>query len=192
MILRWIKWFWVPAKITYKPSQNPVAALLCFHIRHTVVCLNRTKQIKFESTLKLKVLFLLPCPLQACVDPSTKDELHMVEVEGQDAEGQKIKAALVSLKPSTLPSVSKLRLIFAYVHFSVCWVSLSLQTPTQVKGYRWNNATHHPHQHRKLIPFILLNAALCKLILITSTIFILWNSKPQERPSWCGVHLSTL
>ncbi|XP_069002949.1 nucleophosmin 1a [Embiotoca jacksoni] len=41
----------------------------------------------------------------ACVDPSTKDELHMVEVEGQDIEGQKIKAVLVSLKPSTLPSV---------------------------------------------------------------------------------------
>ncbi|XP_039870607.1 nucleophosmin 1a [Simochromis diagramma] len=39
-----------------------------------------------------------------CVDPSTKDELHMVEVEGQDAEGQKVKAVLVSLKPSTLPS----------------------------------------------------------------------------------------
>ncbi|KAM6907623.1 nucleophosmin 1a [Xenentodon cancila] len=41
----------------------------------------------------------------ACVDSTTKDELHMVEVEGQDAEGQKIKAALASLKPSTLPSV---------------------------------------------------------------------------------------
>ncbi|XP_068600529.1 nucleophosmin 1a isoform X1 [Brachionichthys hirsutus] len=41
----------------------------------------------------------------ACVDPSTKDELHMVEVEGQDAEGQKVKAVLASLKPSTLPSV---------------------------------------------------------------------------------------
>lgn len=41
----------------------------------------------------------------ACVDPSTKDEMHTVEVEGQDMEGQKIKAALVSLKPSTLPSV---------------------------------------------------------------------------------------
>lgn len=41
----------------------------------------------------------------ACVDATTKDELHMVEVEGQDAEGQKIKAALVSLKPSSLPSV---------------------------------------------------------------------------------------
>lgn len=41
------------------------------------------------------------------MDPKTKDELHMVEVEGQDTEGQKIKAALVSLKPSTLPSVSK-------------------------------------------------------------------------------------
>uniref|UniRef100_A0A3B5LB76 Uncharacterized protein n=1 Tax=Xiphophorus couchianus TaxID=32473 RepID=A0A3B5LB76_9TELE len=43
--------------------------------------------------------------LQACVDPSSKDELHLVEVEGQDSEGQKVKAALVSLKPSTLPSV---------------------------------------------------------------------------------------
>lgn len=41
------------------------------------------------------------------MDLSTKDELHMVEVEGQDAEGQKVKAVLVSLKPSTLPSVSK-------------------------------------------------------------------------------------
>lgn len=30
----------------------------------------------------------------------------MVEVEGQDLEGQKIKAALVSLKPSAMPSVS--------------------------------------------------------------------------------------
>lgn len=50
------------------------------------------------------------------MDPSTKDELHMVEVEGQDTEGQKIKAALVSLKPSTLPSVSKLLVyVFAYV-----------------------------------------------------------------------------
>lgn len=96
-----------------------MAALLSHH-RRTVACLNRTKQIRFESTLKLKILFLLPCPLKACVDPSTKDELHMVEVEGQDSEGQKIKAALVSLKPSTLPSVSKLRLVFAYVHFSVC------------------------------------------------------------------------
>lgn len=50
----------------------------------------------FEHQLDLRM---------ACVDPSTKDELHMVEVEGQDTEGQKIKAALVSLKPSTLPSV---------------------------------------------------------------------------------------
>ncbi|XP_010764668.1 nucleophosmin 1a [Notothenia coriiceps] len=41
----------------------------------------------------------------ACVDPGTADELHMVEVEGQDMEGQKIKAVLVSLRPSTLPSV---------------------------------------------------------------------------------------
>ncbi|XP_034746121.1 nucleophosmin 1a isoform X2 [Etheostoma cragini] len=50
----------------------------------------------FEHQLDLRM---------ACVDPSTKDELHMVEVEGQDTEGQIIKAALVSLKPSTLPSV---------------------------------------------------------------------------------------
>lgn len=50
----------------------------------------------FEHQLDLRM---------ACVDPATKDELHMVEVEGQDTEGQKIKAALVSLKPSTLPSV---------------------------------------------------------------------------------------
>ncbi|XP_014893127.1 nucleophosmin 1a [Poecilia latipinna] len=40
-----------------------------------------------------------------CVDPSSKDELHLVEVEGQDSEGQKVKAVLASLKPSTLPSV---------------------------------------------------------------------------------------
>lgn len=46
------------------------------------------------------------------MDPSTKDELHMVEVEGQDTEGQKIKAALVSLKPSILPSVSTLLVVF--------------------------------------------------------------------------------
>lgn len=50
----------------------------------------------FEHQLDLRM---------ACVDPSTKDELHMVEVEGQDIEGQKIKAILVSLKPSALPSV---------------------------------------------------------------------------------------
>lgn len=50
----------------------------------------------FEHQLDLRM---------ACVDPSTKDELHMVEVEGVDLEGQKIKAALVSLMPSTLPSV---------------------------------------------------------------------------------------
>ncbi|XP_041658150.1 nucleophosmin 1a [Cheilinus undulatus] len=50
----------------------------------------------FEHQLDLRM---------ACVDASTKDELHMVEVEGQDTEGQKIKAVLVSLKPSTLPSV---------------------------------------------------------------------------------------
>lgn len=31
----------------------------------------------------------------------------MVEVEGTDAEGQVVKAALASLKPSSLPSVSE-------------------------------------------------------------------------------------
>ncbi|RXN11593.1 Kv channel-interacting 1-like isoform X2 [Labeo rohita] len=41
----------------------------------------------------------------ACVDPSTKDELNVVEIEGQDSEGQKVKAVLATLKPSTLPSV---------------------------------------------------------------------------------------
>ncbi|XP_071024098.1 nucleophosmin 1a [Oncorhynchus clarkii lewisi] len=50
----------------------------------------------FEHQLDLRML---------CVDLSTKDELHIVEVEGQDTEGQKVKAVLASLKPSTLPSV---------------------------------------------------------------------------------------
>ncbi|KAF3841363.1 hypothetical protein F7725_007225 [Dissostichus mawsoni] len=51
---------------------------------------------EFEHQLDLRM---------ACVDAGTADELHMVEVEGQDMEGQKIKAVLVSLRPSTLPSV---------------------------------------------------------------------------------------
>lgn len=50
----------------------------------------------FEHQLDLRM---------ACVDPKTKDELHMVEVEGQDVEGQKIKAILASLKASAQPSV---------------------------------------------------------------------------------------
>uniref|UniRef100_A0A4W5N0Y1 Nucleophosmin 1a n=1 Tax=Hucho hucho TaxID=62062 RepID=A0A4W5N0Y1_9TELE len=50
----------------------------------------------FEHQLDLRMV---------CVDPSTKDELHVVEVEGQDAEGEKVKAVLAALKPSTLPSV---------------------------------------------------------------------------------------
>ncbi|XP_042588400.1 nucleophosmin-like [Cyprinus carpio] len=41
----------------------------------------------------------------ACVDPTTKDELNIVEIEGQDSEGQKVKAVLATLRPSTLPSV---------------------------------------------------------------------------------------
>ncbi|XP_077597552.1 nucleophosmin 1a isoform X2 [Stigmatopora nigra] len=51
----------------------------------------------FEHQLDLRM---------ACVDPTTKDELHVVEVEGQDAEGEKVSAVLVSLKPSTLPTVA--------------------------------------------------------------------------------------
>lgn len=43
-----------------------------------------------------------------CVDPSTKDDLHLVEVEGQGPEGNKVKAVLAALKPSTTPSVSTL------------------------------------------------------------------------------------
>ncbi|CAL8281922.1 unnamed protein product [Arctogadus glacialis] len=50
----------------------------------------------FEHQLDLRM---------ACVDATTKDELHVVEVEGQDEEGQKVTAVLASLKPSTLPSV---------------------------------------------------------------------------------------
>uniref|UniRef100_A0A673LI89 Nucleophosmin-like n=1 Tax=Sinocyclocheilus rhinocerous TaxID=307959 RepID=A0A673LI89_9TELE len=41
----------------------------------------------------------------ACVDPTTKDELNVVEIEGQDSEGQKVKVVLATLKPSSLPSV---------------------------------------------------------------------------------------
>lgn len=50
----------------------------------------------FEHQLDLRM---------ACVDARTKDELHVVEVEGQDIEGQNVKAILVSIKPSVLPSV---------------------------------------------------------------------------------------
>ncbi|KAJ3589291.1 hypothetical protein NHX12_010136 [Muraenolepis orangiensis] len=50
----------------------------------------------FEHQLDLRM---------ACIDTTTKDELHVVEVEGQDEEGQKVLAVLASLKPSTLPSV---------------------------------------------------------------------------------------
>lgn len=52
----------------------------------------------------IRHLFLFP---QACVDPATKDELNVVEIEGHDSEGQKVKAVLATLKPSTLPSVSR-------------------------------------------------------------------------------------
>ncbi|XP_038148245.1 nucleophosmin 1a [Cyprinodon tularosa] len=50
----------------------------------------------FEHQLDLRM---------ACVDPSTKDELQVVEVEGQNSEEEQVKATLASLKPSTLPSV---------------------------------------------------------------------------------------
>ncbi|XP_036451364.1 nucleophosmin 1a isoform X2 [Colossoma macropomum] len=50
----------------------------------------------FEHQLSIRMV---------CVDPATKDELNIVEVEGQDSEGQKVKAVLATLKPSTLPSV---------------------------------------------------------------------------------------
>ncbi|XP_008331563.1 nucleophosmin-like isoform X2 [Cynoglossus semilaevis] len=41
----------------------------------------------------------------ACVDTSTKDELHTVAVERQDTRGEKVETVLVSLQRSTLPSV---------------------------------------------------------------------------------------
>ncbi|KAL7846341.1 hypothetical protein SRHO_G00213210 [Serrasalmus rhombeus] len=50
----------------------------------------------FEHQLSIRMV---------CVDPATKDELNIVEVEGQDSEGQKVNAVLATLKPSTLPSV---------------------------------------------------------------------------------------
>ncbi|MBN3322312.1 NPM protein, partial [Atractosteus spatula] len=51
---------------------------------------------EYEHQLSLRMV---------CVDPSTKDELHVVEVEGQDSEGQTVRTVLASLRPSTLPSV---------------------------------------------------------------------------------------
>lgn len=53
------------------------------------------------------------------MDATTKDELHVVEVEGQDMEGQKVTAVLATLKPSTLPSVSMLA--FKLVHSPTSW-----------------------------------------------------------------------
>ncbi|XP_063053759.1 nucleophosmin 1a isoform X2 [Engraulis encrasicolus] len=40
-----------------------------------------------------------------CVDPGTKDDLHLVEVEGVGSEGNKVTAVLAALRPSTVPSV---------------------------------------------------------------------------------------
>lgn len=78
----------------------------------------------------LKVLMCIFL-LQACVDPKTKDELHMVEMEGQDAEGQKIKAVLVSLKPSSLPSVSKREFV------NWCWFWFILGLGFRVSKDTW-------------------------------------------------------
>lgn len=50
----------------------------------------------FEHQLSLRMV---------CVDSSTKDELHVVEVEGHNSEGQEVKAILATLNPSSLPSV---------------------------------------------------------------------------------------
>ncbi|KAG2455655.1 NPM protein, partial [Polypterus senegalus] len=41
-----------------------------------------------------------------CVDAGAKDELHIVEVEGLDSDGNTIKAVIASLKPSLQPMVS--------------------------------------------------------------------------------------
>ncbi|XP_028669037.1 nucleophosmin 1a [Erpetoichthys calabaricus] len=41
-----------------------------------------------------------------CVDAAAKDELHIVEVEGLDSDGNTIKAVIASLKPSLQPMVS--------------------------------------------------------------------------------------
>lgn len=43
---------------------------------------------------------------QVSVDPTTKDELQVVEVEGCDANGQTVKTVLASVRPSCLPCVS--------------------------------------------------------------------------------------
>lgn len=51
---------------------------------------------EFEHQLSLRMV---------CVDSSTKDELHVVEVEGHNSEGQEVKAIMATLKPSSLPSV---------------------------------------------------------------------------------------
>lgn len=57
------------------------------------------------------------------MDTNTKDELHTVEVEGQDIEGQNVKAVLVSLKPSTLPSVSQHRVCpAAPLHYAPLYI----------------------------------------------------------------------
>ncbi|KAJ8368304.1 hypothetical protein SKAU_G00083320 [Synaphobranchus kaupii] len=51
---------------------------------------------EFEHQLSLRMV---------CVDSSTKDELHVVEVEGHNSEGEEVKAIVATLKPSSLPSV---------------------------------------------------------------------------------------
>lgn len=54
---------------SHKLSQNPEVGLLCFHARnqlnqagkHTRACLNRTKQVRCESTLKLSCRITVSC-----------------------------------------------------------------------------------------------------------------------------------
>ncbi|XP_066573225.1 nucleophosmin 1a isoform X2 [Amia ocellicauda] len=52
---------------------------------------------EFEHQLSLRMV---------CLDSTVKDELHTVEVEGRDPEGQTIKTVLATLRLSTLPTVS--------------------------------------------------------------------------------------
>ncbi len=56
-----------------------------------------------------------------------QNELNVVEIEGQDSEGQKVKAVLATLKPSTLPSVSRVSIHWAmsfHTSFGYTWVDL--------------------------------------------------------------------
>lgn len=97
---------------SYEPSRNPLAGLLRYTTNLTDKCTG-IGIVARNLTAGLN-------SLQICVDSTTKDELHIVEVEGQDAEGQKVQAVLASLKPSTLPSVSRRLLLQFPYPFSSC------------------------------------------------------------------------